>query len=93
MAKIFTLVDLKLPNPFYFTPDFCLSQGMDAALPLLTAGPAPKSGGFGHASRTLYLVATLIGRGFSTNRCRLIWKPATKSQAGLKFTYCTNSRK
>jgi hypothetical protein len=37
-----------LPNPFYFTPDFCLSQGMDVALPPLTAG-------------TLYLVATPIG--------------------------------
>jgi 16S rRNA (cytidine1402-2'-O)-methyltransferase len=37
-----------LPNPFYFTPDFCLSQAMDAALPPLTAS-------------TLYLVATPIG--------------------------------
>ena len=37
-----------LPNPVYFMPDFCLSQGMDAALPPLTAG-------------TLYLVATPIG--------------------------------
>jgi 16S rRNA (cytidine1402-2'-O)-methyltransferase len=37
-----------LPNPVYFTLDFCLSQGMDAALPPLTVG-------------TLYLVATPIG--------------------------------
>jgi len=37
-----------LSNPFYFTPDFCLSQDMDAALPPLTAS-------------TLYLVATPIG--------------------------------
>jgi 16S rRNA (cytidine1402-2'-O)-methyltransferase len=37
-----------LSNPVYFTPIFCLSQGMDAALPPLTAG-------------TLYLVATPIG--------------------------------
>jgi 16S rRNA (cytidine1402-2'-O)-methyltransferase len=36
------------PNPFYFTPNFCLSQDMDAALPPLTAS-------------TLYLVATPIG--------------------------------
>jgi 16S rRNA (cytidine1402-2'-O)-methyltransferase len=35
-------------NWFYFTPNFCLSQGMDAALPPLTPG-------------TLYLVATPIG--------------------------------
>jgi hypothetical protein len=26
-----------LPNQFYFTPNFCLSQAMDAALPPLTA--------------------------------------------------------
>jgi hypothetical protein len=32
-------------NPFYFAVHFCLSQGMDAALPPLTAS-------------TLYLVAT-----------------------------------
>src|ERR1035438_9352573 len=37
-----------LPNPVYFTPNFCLSQDMDAALPPLTAS-------------TLYLVATPIG--------------------------------
>src|ERR1017187_1100562 len=37
-----------MPNPVYFTPDFCLSQDMDAALPPLTAS-------------TLYLVATPIG--------------------------------
>jgi len=35
-------------NPFHFTPNFCLSQDMDAALPPLTAS-------------TLYLVATPIG--------------------------------
>jgi len=35
-------------NPVYLTPDFWLSQGMDAALPPLTPG-------------TLYLVATPIG--------------------------------
>src|ERR1700722_17988516 len=40
--------EITLPNPFYFTPDFCLSQDMDAALPPLTAS-------------TLYLVATPIG--------------------------------
>jgi hypothetical protein len=34
-----------LTNPIYFTPNFCLSQAMDAALPPLTAS-------------TLYLVAT-----------------------------------
>jgi 16S rRNA (cytidine1402-2'-O)-methyltransferase len=39
---------LQLTNPFYFTPDFCLSQDMDAALPPLTPS-------------TLYLVATPIG--------------------------------
>ena len=43
MAKV-----VYLPNPVYFTPDFCLSQVMDAALPPLTAS-------------TLYLVATPIG--------------------------------
>jgi 16S rRNA (cytidine1402-2'-O)-methyltransferase len=37
-----------LPNPFYFTPDFCLSQVMETELPPLTAS-------------TLYLVATPIG--------------------------------
>src|ERR1017187_922691 len=37
-----------LPNPFYFRPDFCLSQDMDAVLPPLTPS-------------TLYLVATPIG--------------------------------
>jgi 16S rRNA (cytidine1402-2'-O)-methyltransferase len=37
-----------MPNPFYFAVHFCLSQGMDAALPPLTAS-------------TLYLVATPIG--------------------------------
>jgi hypothetical protein len=37
-----------LTNPVYFSPDFCLSQGRDAALPPLTAG-------------TLYLVATPVG--------------------------------
>jgi 16S rRNA (cytidine1402-2'-O)-methyltransferase len=37
-----------MPNPIYFTLNFCLSQGMDAALPPLTPG-------------TLYLVATPIG--------------------------------
>jgi hypothetical protein len=35
-------------NPFYFTPNFCLSQDMDAALPPFTVS-------------TLYLVATPIG--------------------------------
>src|ERR1019366_8280635 len=39
---------LLVPNPVYFTPDFCLSQDMDAALPPLTPS-------------TLYLVATPIG--------------------------------
>ena len=37
-----------MPNPFYFLPDFCLSQAMDATLPPLSAS-------------TLYLVATPIG--------------------------------
>ena len=37
-----------LPNPFYFTPNFWFSQGMDTALPPLIPG-------------TLYLVATPIG--------------------------------
>src|ERR1039458_9437942 len=41
-------VAIHLSNPFYFTPNFCLSQDMDAALPPLTAS-------------TLYLVATPIG--------------------------------
>ena len=49
---------LRIRFPFYFTPDFCLSQDMDAALPPLTAEPSPKHGGYGLASSTLYLVAT-----------------------------------
>ncbi|MEO6184284.1 MAG: 16S rRNA (cytidine(1402)-2'-O)-methyltransferase [Verrucomicrobiota bacterium] len=38
----------RLPNPFHFASDFCLSQGMEQTLPPLTPG-------------TLYLVATPIG--------------------------------
>jgi 16S rRNA (cytidine1402-2'-O)-methyltransferase len=45
---IFIYFEVCLPNPFYFMPDFCFSQDMDAALPPLTAS-------------TLYLVATPIG--------------------------------
>jgi hypothetical protein len=51
-----------LPNPVYFTPNFCLSQDMDAALPPLTAGPSPRQNGFGLASSTLCLVATPLRR-------------------------------
>ncbi len=47
-TKIFQIGRIRPPNPFYFTPDFCLSQDMDATLPPLTAS-------------TLYLVATPIG--------------------------------
>jgi hypothetical protein len=43
---------------FYFTPNFCLSQDMDTALPPLTAGPSQKQGGYGLASNTLNIVAT-----------------------------------
>jgi 16S rRNA (cytidine1402-2'-O)-methyltransferase len=46
--RLRTVPGFHLTNPVYFTPDFCLSQAMDATLPPLT-------------SATLYLVATPIG--------------------------------